>query len=354
MEIKAAQAEAFLRGYAKKPDAALRAVLLFGSDDGLVAERGKALALSVCPDLADPFRVVDIGGDALKQDPARLADEFQSMSLMGGRRVVRVRPAGEECLAAVEALFEAKAGDALVVIEAGNLAPSSGLRKAVTNSEAGAAIGCYPDTEDALGGLVERVLGEFGLRADAETQEYLVDNLGGDRALSRSELEKLALYKGPAGEGASAEARTVSLDEAMAVIGDTAAIGLDDVVDRTFDGDYAGMDRALDRVIGEGVKAPQIVRAVQRHADMLHRLGAAGSGIDSAYARIFPRPHFSRRNTILRQARMWPDTRMADALGLILEADMHTKTTGFPDEVIARRLCLRLAQAARGLQRRRA
>ncbi|MBV9836206.1 MAG: DNA polymerase III subunit delta [Alphaproteobacteria bacterium] len=353
MEIKAGQAEAFLRGYAKKPDAAIRAVLLYGSDDGLVAERGKALALSICPELNDPFRVVDIGGDALKQDPARLADEFQSMSLMGGRRVVRVRPAGEECLAAVEALFEAPAGDALIILEAGNLAPA-GLRKAVTNSEAGAAIGCYPDTEDALGSLVERVLGEFGLRADADTQEYLVDNLGGDRALSRSELEKLALYKGPAGEGASPEARTITIEDAMAVIGDTAAIGLDDVVDRTFDGDYLGMDRALDRVIGEGVRAPQIVRAVQRHADMLHRLGAAGSNIEGVYARIFPRPHFSRRATIMRQARAWPDTRMADALGLILEADMHCKTTGFPDEAIARRLCLRLAQAARGLQRKRA
>jgi DNA polymerase-3 subunit delta len=347
MEIKAGQAEAFLRGYAKKPDAAVRAVLLYGPDDGLVAERGKALALSICPDLADPFRVVDIGGDALKQDPARLADEFQSMSLMGGRRVVRVRPAGEESLAAVEALFEATAGDALIVLEASNLAPTSGLRKTITNSDAGAAIGCYPDTEEALGGLAERVLGEFGLRADAETQEYLVDNLGSDRALSRSELET-------AGEGASSEARTITIEEAMAVIGDTAAIGLDDVVDRTFDGDYLGMDRALDRVIGEGVKAPQIVRAVQRHADMLHRLGAAGGNVEGAYARIFPRPHFSRRATIMRQARAWPDTRMADALGLILEADMHTKTTGFPDEAIARRLCLRLAQAARGLQRKRA
>lgn len=354
MEIKAGQAEAFLRGFARKPDASVRAVLLYGPDDGLVAERGKALALTVCPDLNDPFRVVDIGGDALKQDPARLADEFQSMSLMGGRRIVRVRPAGEECLAAVEALLEAPAGDALIVLEAGNLAPSSGLRKAVTNSDSGAAIGCYPDTDDALGGLVERVLGEFGLRADPETQEYLVDNLGGDRALSRSELEKLALYKGPAGEGASAEARTITIDEAMAVIGDTAAIGLDDVVDRTFDGDYLGMDRALDRVVGEGVRAPQIVRAVQRHADMLHRLGAAGSNVEGVYARIFPRPHFSRRATILRQARAWPDMRLADALGLILDAEMQCKTTGFPDEAIVRRLCLRLAQAARGLQRKRA
>ena len=35
-------------------------------------------------------------------------------------------------------------------------------------------------------------------------------------------------------------------------------------------------------------------------------------------------------------------------------AEMQCKPTGFPDDAIARRLCLRLAQAARGLQRKRA
>ena len=67
-------------------------------------ERAAQLAHTVCEDLKDPFRVVDIAGDVLKGDPARLADEFSAMSLMGGRRVVRVRPAGEESAAALENL----------------------------------------------------------------------------------------------------------------------------------------------------------------------------------------------------------------------------------------------------------
>ena len=63
MEIKSGQAEAFLRGAAKAKDGP-RLILLFGNDDGLVAERGKALAAAICADLSDPFRVVDISGDA--------------------------------------------------------------------------------------------------------------------------------------------------------------------------------------------------------------------------------------------------------------------------------------------------
>ena len=84
MKIEPRQVEAFL----KKPDPKIRGVVIYGNDDGLVAERAMALAKTVCEDLKDPFRVVDIAGDALKNDPARLADEFGAMSLMGGRRVI--------------------------------------------------------------------------------------------------------------------------------------------------------------------------------------------------------------------------------------------------------------------------
>ena len=103
-------------------------MVVYGNDDGLIAERAVTLAKTVCEDLKDPFRVVDISGDMLKDDPARLADEFGAMSMLGGRRVIRVRPAGEESAAALENLAAASAGDALVVIEGGNLTPRSSLR----------------------------------------------------------------------------------------------------------------------------------------------------------------------------------------------------------------------------------
>ena len=87
VKIEPRQAEAFL----KKPDPRIRGVVIYGNDDGLVAERAVALAKSICDDLNDPFRVVDIAGEVLKHDPARLADEFGALSMMGGRRVIRVR-----------------------------------------------------------------------------------------------------------------------------------------------------------------------------------------------------------------------------------------------------------------------
>ena len=341
MKIEARQVEAFI----KKPNAAIRGVVIHGNDDGLIAERAAALARSVCEDLKDPFRVVDIAGDALKGDPARLADEFGALSLMGGRRVIRVRPAGEETAPALRNLVEAPAGDALIVIEGGNLGPRSALRLLAESEDTLAALPCYMDSSAALEGLVESAARGRGLAVEADALDWIVDRLGGDRGQSRSEIDKLLLYK--EGDGTKA----VTLDDALAVLGDTAAIGIDDVIAATFDGNLPALDRALDRVFAEGGNAVQLVRALQRHADQLHLVAghaAAGGSLEAALfkARGLPRGGPVRQR-FERHVRSWPLARLGAALQAILGAERDCKTTGYPDDVIARRLCLALASSAR-------
>src|SRR5258708_24463389 len=191
VKIEPRQVEAFL----KKPDPKIRAVVIYGNDDGLVAERAAQLARTVCEDLEEPFRGVDIAGDAVKKDPARLADEFSAMSLMGGRRVVRVRPAGEESATALENLVAAGAGDALIVLEGGNLTPRSSLRALAETEDTLAALPCYADSEDDLRRLVESTAKAHGFMVGEDALEWIVERLCGDRGQTRSEIEKLMLYK---------------------------------------------------------------------------------------------------------------------------------------------------------------
>lgn len=341
MKIEPRQAEAFL----KKPDPRIRGVVIYGNDDGLVAERAVALARSICDDLNDPFRVVDIAGEVLKHDPARLADEFGALSMMGGRRVIRVRPAGEESTAALENLVAATAGDALIIVEGGNLTPRSGLRTLAETEACLAAMPCYMDNEAALEGLVESAARAQGLTVDADALPWIVERLGGDRGQTRSEIEKLLLYK--AGDAS----KTITLEDAVDILGDTAAIGIDDVIAATFDGELVALDRALDRVFSEGGHPVQLVRSLQRHADQLHIVSAhasKGGNMESAMfkARGLPRGGPVRQR-FERHLRAWPLPRLSASLTVILEAEMECKRTGLPDEAIARRLCLRLAQAAR-------
>ena len=101
--------------FAAAPPKTLRVALLFGPDSGLVRERAEKLMKSVVPDISDAFNVADLSEAVLDADPARLADEAAAISMMGGRRVVRVRGAGNDLTALFESFLEDPPGDALVV-----------------------------------------------------------------------------------------------------------------------------------------------------------------------------------------------------------------------------------------------
>ena len=140
MIIKSHEADRFT---ASRPRT-LAIALVFGPDAGLVQERAEKLLKSVVPDLTDPFNVADLSEAVLLADPARLADEAAAISMMGGRRVVRVRGAGNDLTDLFE-ISRRSAGDALVVVEAGDLAKSTGLRKLFEGDDKAAAIACYAD-----------------------------------------------------------------------------------------------------------------------------------------------------------------------------------------------------------------
>ncbi len=256
MKLAPARVEGFLR----RPDSEIRAVLLYGPDAGLVRERAETVARTVCADLQDAFRVADLGAATIVADPARLADESAQISLMGGRRLVRVRDAGDN-LAPIFSRFLGDApGDSLVVVEAGDLPGRSSLRRAFDEAPQAAAIGCYPDGPRELANVIRDSLAAHRINVSRDAVDFLVEHLGGDRLLTRSELEKLALYAGDGGR--------IDLDDARLAIADSAEISLDDAVLAAAEGDAAGLDRALARVFQEGESAVTVIRALLRH---LHR-----------------------------------------------------------------------------------
>lgn len=338
MKLAPHRIAAFLR----KPDPAARLILVYGPDGGLVRERSRALVGGVVDDPSDPFRVALLSGAALAGDPARLADEAAQFAFTGGRRVVHVSDAGDEIQAIVAHFLDHPLGDALIVVEAGDLSPRSSLRKLCEAAANAAAMPCYLDAGAELEDFIVRTLGQDKIRVGGEALAFLAASLGGDRAISRSELAKLAVYVGPGG--------TVTVADAVACVGDGALLSLDDVAERVAAGDAAGLMRALDRAYGQGVAPVALLRAVARHFQRLHlvqALIAEGSPADRALAQLRPPLFFKRRDNFVAQLRRWPLDRLGRALERLVEAEIGVKRTAAPIESLAARALVQLAQAAR-------
>ncbi|HEX5320565.1 MAG TPA: DNA polymerase III subunit delta [Stellaceae bacterium] len=336
MKLPPARVDAFLR----RPDPEIRAILLYGPDAGLVRERADLVARTVCPDLHDPFRVAELTGAAVLADPARLVDEAAQISLMGGDRVIRVRDASDALSAILVRFLADRPSGSLTVLEAGDLPGRSSLRRAFDDAPIAAAIGCYPDSARDLAAVIRESLAAHRIGASRDAVDFLVEHLGNDRLVTRSELEKLSLYAGDGGR--------IELDDARAAIADAAALALDDVVLAAAEGDFADLDRALARVFQEGEAPVSVIRAALRHLQRLHGLAArvaGGISAEDAIRGARPPIFFKQHDSFRRQLGRWREARLRRQLDALADAEAQMKTTGLPAETICRAALFEVARA---------
>ena len=271
MKISATKADGFI----KTPPKEVRCFLLYGPDQGLVNERAKSLAHTILEDLNDPFNMVILQNNDLKADPARLSDEAGAISFTRSQRCIRIQDATDALSSIFKDYFANPIGDALIILEAGELAAKSSLRKLFEESKSlGAALACYGDEGRNLSEVIHETLQKHGLSADRDAMGYLLNHLGSDRQVSRGELEKLALYMG--------DIKQVTLEDCIASVGDSGAFSLDNVTLTCASGDHIQLEVALNRCFEEGNQPIMIIRMLQRHFHKLHYIkGFMQKGLNS-------------------------------------------------------------------------
>ena len=340
MKVAPRDTERFL----KSPPADIRVILIYGPDEGLVRERGRALMGLLAEDPEDPFAVTQLDMSTLREDPARLKDEAAAIPMMGGRKIVWLRGAEDApTTKALKNFFEDPAGDGAIIVEAGELSPRAPLRKLAEGEDIAAAIACYEDDNRSIEQVIGQSLQKAGLRATGDAMAYLSARLGADRGQSRSELEKLALYMGPG-------AVEVSLEDAEAVIGDLSALTMDTIIDSAFGGDVKTLDQTLLRAFSENISEIAVLRMASTHLEKLAEVALAqeqGVPADQAMKRMRPPLYFKRQAAFRQHMRAWPGSRIATARNLLYEAERDCKQTGMPTHAICHRALLRLAVAAR-------
>ncbi|PKR58943.1 DNA polymerase III subunit delta [Thalassospira lohafexi] len=343
MKLKAAQVETFLRA----PDAKAQLVLIYGEDEGLVRERAVKLAKTVVEDLKDPFRVIEMGSAQLKEDSSRLRDEAAAISFGGGRRVIRLRDIGDAQAAAIADFLKDPAGDALIVIEAGSLPSRSKLRQAVEKAGNGMALPCYADSGRDLEGLISAVMEDHKLRIDRDATRYLVANLGSDRMISRSELEKLALYAFKDGQ--------VTLADAMDCVGDSSARHYDDVIQAVSQGNVVNLDTALTRLTEEGLNPVGALRMMLGYFQKLHLVKGQitqGANTEQAMKSLRPPLFFKAADQFRANLNNWAVPTLQRALQILLEAEKDCKSSLAVPETIAHRAMIKIAVARQKQARR--
>jgi DNA polymerase-3 subunit delta len=320
-----------------------RAYLLYGPDTGLVQERAELLVRRVVADPSDPFNVSVYTERDVLEDPVRLADDLAARSLLGGRRVVRVREAGDQLAAKLkDGRLPVHDEDALLVVEAGDLPSRSSLRKLFEEAPDAAAIGCYPDEGAALDRLIDSTLGEAGLSLSRDARALLKAMLGADRLATRSELAKLRDYM------ANAPGGHVDVDDVLAVVADEGTPAVDSLAYAALCGEVASALDQCRRLEAEGTSAVTLLRGLARivsnamaAADRVEQGMSPGEAVKSLRPPVFFRDQ-PKLEKVLARHRLSGLRRIQQA---VWEAEKQAKSTGFPDMLVAAQLVLRIAVA---------
>lgn len=149
--------------YLSRPDPSRPGLLIHGQDAMRVAlKRAEAVKALVGEKADEEMRLTRMAGAGLNKDRAQLVDAVREVGFFPGPRVVLVDDAPDSAADAVaEALSEWRAGDAVVVVTAGNLKKSSALRKLFETH--GQAV-CAPIYDDPPGeDEIRRWLADVGL-----------------------------------------------------------------------------------------------------------------------------------------------------------------------------------------------
>ncbi len=197
MKISSYQVENYIK---KIADEKISGCLLYGPEPTITRFRFEVIAKKIVNDLADPFLVSQLSSEKIKEDKAILTDEFYSIAMLGGRRLIMIKDCDANTVQALKILLSdpqyGRKSENFILIQGGDMDKSSALRKLVEESQFLMAIPCYEEDATSLRKSVSELFVENDIIAENEIINLMVKNFGKDRNLIANEVSKIKNYLG--------------------------------------------------------------------------------------------------------------------------------------------------------------
>lgn len=335
--LKAHQVDGQLRAL----DDRYTSFLFYGSDPGLVMERAANLAKRLTENIQPPGEIIRLDERDLSENPDRLTIEATTLPMFGGKNTVRLSATGRLNPKLLEDLIAGPL-ESYLIIESGNLKPTSKLRKIFEKSPNSLALPCFEDSAKDIAHIVDETFASNNIEIAPDVRRHLITNLGGNRAQSRSEIEKLVLF--------AANNKTVTFDDIDEVIGDSSALGVDRVINAALDANSGEALTQLDRLLASGHTCSAILVMFTNHMVRLHKVRAgyeAGGRMEDCIRRLRPPPPFKQQQSFAAQCNQWRLLAIAKAISELQKTTIKTRSGTDIERLLVERLILSLSHLAR-------
>ncbi|WP_298841391.1 DNA polymerase III subunit delta [uncultured Roseobacter sp.] len=319
-------------GYFARPDPGRTGILIFGRDGMRVAlKRQQMLAALLGPTAEEEMRLTRMNGNELRKDPALLTDAVKAVGFFPGQRAVFVEDANENSAPAIlTALADWQDGDAQIVVTAGDLKPTSKLRKAFEAHPNAYATGIYDNPPTRA--EIEQSLRDAGLELPTGDVMAALTDLAQalDPGDFRQTVEKLSLYK--IGDSAA-----VSEADVAACAPTSTEADIDDILMVVAEARAQEIGPVMQKLTAQGATPVGLCIGAMRHFRALHRAASDSSGRPTIFG--------PNRDRMLAQSRRWGAARLETALTVLTDTDLQLRSAGqhAPGMALVERAFIRLA-----------
>lgn len=328
----------------KKPDENIKCVVVYGTNEGLVAEYVRAFTKVICEDVNDAFQVAYLAASDVNSDPGLMFGEYGSRSLMGGRRVIVVRDGDNNLTKHLKKMFEEVKSDTLVIIYSDSLNKRSSLVKLAEEDDGFACIACYEDRDEDIYNTARKVFVDNKITISGEALQLLCARLSNDRRSNLEEIDKLITYIG--------DRRNVVVEDVLAIVSDNSSSSTDDVCYAVASGEQEKAQKSYLKLLNEGVEPIAVVRSLYYHFDKILQCLATmekGMTVDKAVFALVPKVIFYREPSFKRQVSLWKKDKALGVMELLYKTERSCKTTNMPSEEIVSYALMQVASAAKRL-----
>lgn len=331
-------------GYFAKPDAGKTGLLIYGPDAMRIAlKRQQVIAALIGPSGEEEMRLTRIPSAELRKDPAALIDAMTAQSFFPGPRVAFVEDATDTIAKIIApALEEWRAGDAQIVVTAGQLNARSSLRKLFEAHSNAFAVGIYDEPPSRA--EIEAELVRAGITAP--DRDVMDDLTALSRDLDpgdfRQTLEKLALYK-------LGDSTPLSSEDIANCAPTSTEAGLDDVINIVAEARSGEIGPIMRKLQAQGVQPVALCIATLRHFKTLYAAASDPGGAAQGIGKLRPPVFGPRRDRMLRQAQGWGMYNLESALSVIVDTDLKLRSASqhAPAMALVERCLIRLAMMAK-------
>ena len=319
MKFQGSSAERF----AKKPDPACAFALIFGDDEGVVADTANALIKAW--EAAQPSTVLTLDEDDVKREPARLFDALEAVSLLGDGTIIRIRSKGEKLFSLLKDVLDLppERVAAKLIVQNGALNTRSKLRTAFEAAPNAAALHLFSDSAADMSDLVRQYLNGQSIEISSDALSVFVGGLPGHRSLANAEMEKLAVY-------AYQLDRAISVEDIRALCETNADESARRAVLLALSGDAEAAQAELDRVVDAGLSPISLVRMFETEASRMLEAHALQGDRDGANVGMKLKPPVWKSDWPAFQSRLrkWPASHLTRLVERLHDLELMAKSPG--------------------------